>query len=116
MKTFANIIKTRAEWEAWKNSNNYANNKADGLGLVLIVENTRDIYAQYEALADWCYKAFKKYGGLDLDRLAGCGMLKSITRAARVWNNSHGGGFMGMVEDRAARVLLAADIWGECFN
>ena len=115
MKTFANIIKNKEAFTAWAASNKYQENERAGFSLIIVVENIENIYRQYENLGRMCQKAYKKYGGLDLDYLANCSILKSITRAARVFDNTHGGR-LNMAEDRAARVALAGRLWLECVN
>lgn len=112
MKTFANIISTRDQFEAWKRSNDIETQEERGRAVVLVVENDQKIYVLYEQLAGACRKAWKKYGGLDLQYLSNCSVLRAITRAARRWE-SHCNGFVTMADDRAARVCLARRIWEE---
>ena len=79
-----------------------------------LVENDRDIYSKFEALANMCDKKFEKFGGLDLSYLAGSSMLKSITREARrvllrEWDQPS-----TMEDDMDARKYLAERIMERC--
>ena len=115
MKTFANVIKTRAEFDAWANTNNLNEHESRAARLVLIIDNTFNIWRSFEWLGNCCRKAFKKYGGLDLGYLSNCSVLKTITREARKYDKTNGGGGFTMAEDRAARIALAGRLWFECF-
>ena len=117
MKTFTNIISTRADFEAWKLSNDIETQEERGRAVVLIVENDYDIYLLYEQLAGACRKAWQKFGGLDLDCLKNSSAMANITRAVRRRENHYRcSDFVTMAEDRAARVCLARRIWEDWLN
>lgn len=114
MKTFANIIKTKEQFNSWAVLNEREKNENNGQIIIINIYNDRPRRLWFESLENDCKKAAQKYGGLDLDYLAGCSTLKAITRAARYAENN-AGGCVGMVEDRAARIALAARIWQNIF-
>lgn len=91
----ANYCITRPEglaaWMAGRTANN----------LAICIVNNCDLWGRMLWLLNCCRKQFLKYGGLDLDYLAGSSTLKDITRDAR---KTCGG---TMEDDRTAREYLA---------